>query len=50
MLGRDGGKAAGLAEVELIVPVGSTARIQEAQKVLIHALCDGVERELFGEL
>ncbi len=50
MLGRDGGEAAGLAEVELIVPVASTARIQEAQKVLIHALCDGIERELFGEL
>jgi D-sedoheptulose 7-phosphate isomerase len=50
MLGRDGGKAAGLGEVELIVPSDSTARIQEAQKVLIHALCDGIERELFGDL
>ena len=50
MLGRDGGKAAGMADVELIVSGSRTARIQEAQKVLIHALCAGIERALFGEL
>ncbi|MEM0897434.1 MAG: SIS domain-containing protein [Verrucomicrobiota bacterium] len=50
MLGREGGKAAGVADVELIVKVGSTARIQEAQKVLIHALCAGMEGALFGDL
>jgi len=50
LLGRDGGLAAGLAEVELVVPAASTARIQEAQQVLVHALCDGIERELCGEL
>ena len=48
MLGRDGGNAKGLADVELIVPNPSTARIQEAQQVLIHMLCSGIEREMFG--
>jgi D-sedoheptulose 7-phosphate isomerase len=48
MLGRDGGKAAGMADVELIVPNQSTARVQEAQQVLIHLLCSGIEREMFG--
>ena len=43
LLGRDGGAAAGLATVELCVPGTSTARIQEAHKVLIHTLCGLVE-------
>ena len=42
-LGRDGGKAKGLADVELLVQHDLTARIQEAHKVLIHALCERVE-------
>ena len=45
-LGRDGGMAKGLATVELIVPSISTARIQEAHAVLIHALCEAVEHSL----
>lgn len=48
MLGRDGGAAKGLATVELIVPSSSTARIQEAHAVLIHALCELVEQRLSG--
>ena len=49
LLGRDGGVCRGLADVEIIVPVRETARIQEAHKVLIHALCAGIERRLFGK-
>jgi D-sedoheptulose 7-phosphate isomerase len=45
-LGRDGGFTKGLATVELIVPGNSTPRIQEAQKILFHVLCEMVEREL----
>ncbi len=45
-LGRDGGPAKGLADVELIVDNSSTARIQEAHKVLIHAICEAVELRL----
>ena len=50
MLGRDGGSAAGVADVELIVPVDATARIQEAHKVLIHAICADVQEAIFGPL
>ncbi len=46
LLGRDGGGTRGIADLDLIVPHPSTARIQEAQKVLIHAFCGAIEREL----
>lgn len=46
LLGRDGGKTAGVAGLDIIVRHQVTARIQEAQKVLIHALCEGIERRL----
>jgi D-sedoheptulose 7-phosphate isomerase len=43
LLGRDGGPTRGLADVDLLVPSQSTARIQEAHKVLIHTICETVE-------
>jgi D-sedoheptulose 7-phosphate isomerase len=45
-LGRDGGFTKGLATLELLVPGNSTARIQEAHKLLFHVLCEMVEKEL----
>ncbi len=45
-LGRDGGRTAGLADVELIVPHTVTARIQEAHKLLLHTICELVEQQL----
>jgi D-sedoheptulose 7-phosphate isomerase len=45
-LGRDGGFTKGLATLDLIVPGSSTARIQEAHKLLFHVLCEIVDREL----
>ena len=45
-LGRDGGFTKGLATIDLIVPGKNTARIQEGQKVLYHALCEMVEEKL----
>jgi D-sedoheptulose 7-phosphate isomerase len=45
-LGRDGGFTRGAASLELIVPGKSTARIQEAQKLLFHVLCEMVEEQL----
>ena len=45
-LGRDGGFTKGLATIDLIVPGTVTARIQEGQKVLYHALCEMVEEKL----
>ena len=46
LLGRDGGACAGLADVDLIVPGDSTARIQEAHKFILHVLCELVEPRL----
>jgi len=46
LLGKDGGAARGLADVELIVPSQVTARIQEAQRFLLHTLCEIVEPAL----
>ena len=45
-LGRDGGRTSGVADVELIVPHGITARIQEAHKLLLHTICELVELRL----
>jgi D-sedoheptulose 7-phosphate isomerase len=45
-LGRDGGFTKGLATIDLIVPGAATARIQEGQKVLYHALCEMVDEKL----
>ena len=46
LLGKGGGFTAGAAEIELIVPGTTTARIQEAQKFLLHVLCELVEAQL----
>jgi phosphoheptose isomerase len=45
-LGRDGGSTIGLADVDLLVASDSTARIQEAHKLLLHVLCETVESRL----
>ena len=45
-LGRDGGFTKGVATVYLLAPGASTARIQEAQTLLFHVLCETVYREL----
>lgn len=45
-LGRDGGFTKGAATVEMVVPGPNTARIQEAQKLLFHVLCEIVEERL----
>ena len=46
LLGRDGGSTVGLAEVDLLVRSDSTARIQEAHKLLLHVLCEVLESRL----
>lgn len=46
LLGRDGGACAGLADVDLMVPGDSTARIQEAHKFILHVLCEIIEPRL----
>ena len=45
-LGRDGGFTKGVATIDLLVTGNNTARIQEAQKLLYHVLCEMVEEKL----
>ena len=49
LLGRDGGEIASLADLDLTVPSFETPRIQEAHLVMIHILCDLVEKGLFSQ-
>lgn len=50
--GRDGGSIVSTlqeGDIELRVPAYSTARIQETHLLIIHCLCDLIDRHLFGE-
>ena len=44
ILGRDGGRLAGRADVEIIIKGTDSGRIQEAHQLLMHILLDGVDR------
>ena len=47
LTGRDGGEIANILtknDIELRVPADSTARIQEAHVLIIHCLCDLLDR------
>ena len=46
LLGNSGGKSRELADLSIIVPSVSTARIQESHILIGHILCDLIEREL----
>ena len=46
LLGKDGGQAKVLADMSIIIPSDSTARIQEAHILIGHILCDLIEQEL----
>ena len=46
LLGRDGGSAAGVADVDLVVKGAATARIQEAHKFILHVVCEICEARL----
>lgn len=49
--GRDGGRAAeslAVDDLEIRVPASNTARIQEVHLLIIHCLCDLIDRQLFG--
>jgi D-sedoheptulose 7-phosphate isomerase len=45
-LGRNGGFTKGVATIDLLVSGNNTARIQEAQKLLYHVLCEMVDGKL----
>jgi D-sedoheptulose 7-phosphate isomerase len=46
LTGGDGGAIGALVDVHVNVPHGVVARVQEVQLVLLHVLCELVEREL----
>lgn len=48
LLGRDGGEIGPMVDLNLTVPSFETPRIQEAQLIIIHILCDLIEKGLFG--
>ena len=50
LLGRDGGEAAALADIPIVVPISTTMHIQEAHLVLLHILCMQIEDILFPGL
>jgi D-sedoheptulose 7-phosphate isomerase len=52
LTGKDGGRMAAVlaaSDIELRVPAERTARIQEVHLLVIHCLCDLIDRNLFGE-
>ncbi len=48
LLGRDGGKAHGAGDIEIVIPHQASERIQEIHMLILHTLVDLVERDLFG--
>ena len=52
LTGREGGQIADMMkqnDFELRVPSWSTARIQEVHIMIIHSLCDLIDRHLLGQ-
>jgi D-sedoheptulose 7-phosphate isomerase len=49
LTGRDGGKMAEFCDLEFRIPSHSTPRIQEAQLLLGHLLCQGIEAAMFPQ-
>lgn len=49
LLGRDGGKLKGLADLSIVIPAETSDRIQEMHIKIIHTVIETVERELFPE-
>jgi D-sedoheptulose 7-phosphate isomerase len=52
LTGKNGGELAGLLsgeDIEIRVPSDSTARVQETHILVIHCLCDLIDRQLLGD-
>jgi D-sedoheptulose 7-phosphate isomerase len=50
LLGKGGGKMKGLADVAIIVPENNTPSIQEIHLMVIHWLCEEVEKYFFNKV
>ncbi|MDP3725507.1 MAG: D-sedoheptulose 7-phosphate isomerase [Nanoarchaeota archaeon] len=44
LLGRDGGATKGKADIEIVVPSNDTPRIQEVHILVIHSICEEIEK------
>ena len=49
LLGKDGGKLAGMVDVPIVVPSKVTDRIQEIHIKIIHLFIEGIERNLYPD-
>jgi len=47
LLGKDGGKMKEISAISILVPSQDTARIQEVHLLIIHVICQMIEKELF---
>ncbi len=51
LLGKGGGPLAGEVDIPIVVPVATTSdRIQEVHLVILHAVIEAVERQIFPEI
>ena len=48
LLGKDGGRLKNMADIEIIVPSNNTPRIQEIHLMILHIICELIDKELFG--
>jgi D-sedoheptulose 7-phosphate isomerase len=46
LTGRDGGETGRLVDVHVNVPAAETPRVQEVHRVILHVICELVERRL----
>lgn len=49
LLGKTGGRIAGMCDKEFVTPGVTSDRIQEIHMLILHVLIEGIERELFPE-
>ncbi|MBL8991137.1 MAG: SIS domain-containing protein [Phycisphaerae bacterium] len=49
LLGKDGGRIRGVADIEVIVPGATSDRIQELHMLILHAWVESIEVSLFGK-
>ena len=49
LLGNDGGKINEVSDHAIIIPSNDTPRIQEAQSLIAHMLCDLIEQAIFAD-
>ena len=49
LLGKTGGKLAGSADYQFVIPGDTSDRIQEIHMMILHIIIEGIERLMFPE-